>query len=91
MYCQTLSGITVLFGLTAPQHFILLVHTSSHNAEDELSMYNMCATFLVLAVSLVTVASVPLIDRGASFLPLPKHTVILYVGLYLLAPNRLQF
>lgn len=45
IYCPVILGITLPFGLTVSQQFSFLVQTSSHYNEDELSTYNLCATF----------------------------------------------
>ena len=68
----------LLFGLTVPQQFIVLICKSSNNAGDEnrLSTYNSCLTCSILAANPVTVACVAVMEGVAHFLSLPKYTVI---------------
>jgi hypothetical protein len=51
--CPKFFSIPFLFGLTVLQQFIVLVCKLSEGDEKKLSMYNLCRTFSILAVSSV--------------------------------------
>jgi hypothetical protein len=77
-------SIPFLFGLTVPQQVIAFVCKSSNDAGDEkkLSMYNLCPTCSILAVYPLTVVCVPVTERVARFLSLPKyHSQIINISL----------
>jgi hypothetical protein len=68
---------SVFCGLTAPHQFIVLVH-ESNNCGDELSTYNLCPTFSVVAGSPVTAASVAVIEGVACSLSFPECSHIVH-------------
>ena len=63
-------SIFFLFGLTVLQRFIVSVCKLSDGDENKLSMYNLCRTFSILAVSPVTVAREAVMEGITRFLSL---------------------
>ena len=63
-------SISLLFGLTVLRQFVVSVCKLSDGDENKLSMYNLCRTFSILAVSSVTVARVAVMKGVTSFLSL---------------------
>jgi len=96
--CPKFYSVPFQTGLTVPLKFIVLVRKSSNIAWDEkkLSVYNLCLTCSILAVSPVTVACVAVVEGVAHFPSLPKCTVIIGIPsritqLVMLYPKLLVF